>query len=142
MTESSARQTTLRKALRAFLAADVSLCEAVFDPEVTCTSPVLTASSRDELETRLSSRADALANIEIVVHRMVESEGSITAEWTVAADHQRPFVVPGDTGMRPGGRRITLSGTTVAEFRGPRISAIRHDFDEAALLAALDVTDG
>jgi hypothetical protein len=141
MTESSARQTTLRKALQACLVADVSLCEEVFTHDVTCASPVLRASSRDELETKLSSRADALANIEVVVDRMAESADTVVAEWTVAADHVRPFVVPGDTALRPGGRRISLSGTTEAVFRGARICAIRHDFDEAALLAALGVAD-
>lgn len=141
MTGSSARQATLRKALRACLTADVSLCEAVFTSDVTCTSPVLTASSRDELETRLSSRADALADIEIVVDRMVESADMVVADWTVAADHVQPFVVPGDTALRPGGRRISLTGTTEAVFRGARICSIRHDFDEVALLAALGVTD-
>jgi len=141
MTDPSARQTMLGKALLACLTADVSLCEEVFTPDVTCTSPVLKASSRDELETRLSSRADALAGIEVTVGQMVESDDTVVADWTVAADHVQPFVVPGDTVLRPGGRRISLSGTTEAVFRGTRICAIRHDFDEAALLAALGVAD-
>ena len=59
------------------------------------------------------------------------------AEWTAAADHAQPFVVPQDTRLDPSGKRLSLTGATFAEFTGTRISTIRHYFDEAGLLEQL-----
>ena len=62
------RQETLINAIRASLTGQVSLCERVFTADVTCTSPTMSASSRDELETLLSSRADSLSDLFIRHH--------------------------------------------------------------------------
>ena len=131
------RHDTLVKAIGAFFTGDVSVCEDVFTPDVVWSSPVMSTSSRDELETRLSSRAGGLVNIEFLLVTMLLDGDVAVAEWQGAADHVRPFVVPGDTRLDPGGARMALGGVTVAEFRGRRISSIRHYFDSAALLEQL-----
>ena len=137
MSPSATRQDALVKAIGAFLTGDVSACEDVFTRDVLWSSPVMTSSSRDELETRLSSRANALTNVELsLVHVVAEGEVAV-AEWRVAADHARPFVVPEDTRLDPAGERMVLGGVTVANFQGPRISAIRHYFDKATLVEQL-----
>jgi len=124
------REETLVKAIRACLTRDVI-----------CTSPVLSTSTRDELETVLSSRRDALANIDLTIDRVVDVDVDVDAvtiaEWTAAADHAQPFVVPQDTRLDPSGKRLSLTGATFAEFTGTRISTIRHYFDEAGLLEQL-----
>ena len=135
------REETLVKAIRACLTGDVQLCEEVFTRDVICTSPVLSTSTRDELETVLSSRRDALANIDLTIDRVVDVDMDVDAvtiaEWTAAADHAQPFVVPQDTRLDPSGKRLSLTGATFAEFTGTRISTIRHYFDEAGLLEQL-----
>ena len=137
------REETLVKAIRACLTGDVQLCEEVFTRDVICTSPVLSTSTRDELETVLSSRRDALANIDLTIDRVVDVDVDVDvdavtiAEWTAAADHAQPFVVPQDTRLDPSGKRLSLTGATFAEFTGTRISTIRHYFDEAGLLEQL-----
>ena len=135
------REETLVKAIRACLTGDVQLCEEVFTRDVICTSPVLSTSTRDELETVLSSRRDALANIDLTIDRVVDVDVDVDAvtiaEWTAAADHAQPFVVPQDTRLDPSGTRLSLTGATFAEFTGTRISTIRHYFDEAGLLEQL-----
>ena len=120
-----------------FLTGDVSVCEDVFSRDVVWSSPVMTTSTRDELETRLSSRAGGLTNIELsFVHLVADGDVGV-AEWRAAADHVRPFVVPEDTRLDPGGERVVLCGVTVANFEGGRISAIRHYFDKATVLEQL-----
>jgi len=135
------REETLVKAIRACLTGDVQLCEEVFTRDVICTSPVLSTSTRDELETVLSSRRDALANIDLTIDRVVDVDVDVDAvtiaEWTAATDHAQPFVVPQDTRLDPSGKRLSLTGATFAEFTGTRISTIRHYFDEAGLLEQL-----
>ena len=112
------RQDTLVRAIGAFLTGDVSVCEDVFSRDVVWSSPVMTTSTRDELETRLSSRAGGLTNIELsFVHLVADGDVGV-AEWRAAADHVRPFVVPEDTRLDPGGERVVLCGVTVANFEG------------------------
>jgi limonene-1,2-epoxide hydrolase len=137
MPSTDKRQDTLVKAIGAFLTGDVGVCEDVFTRDVVWSSPFMTTSSRDELETRLSSRADALTDIELSIVHLVADADVAVAEWTVAANHARPFVVPGDTRLDPGGERMVLGGVTVANFQGTRISAIRHYFDKVTLLEQL-----
>lgn len=125
----------------ACMTGDVSLCEAVFTADVVCTSPILSATSRDDLETQLSSRADALGDIDLSLARVVDEAEVAFAEWRVSAEHRQPYVVPGDTNPDPAGRRAELSGVTVAEFKATRISSIRNYFDRAALLQVLGATE-
>ena len=65
------RRETLATAIRACLTGDVGLCERVFTADVVRSSPTMAASSRDELETLLSNRADALANVELSIVRLL-----------------------------------------------------------------------
>jgi hypothetical protein len=137
MTLAMTRQETLVRAIEAFLTGKVSLCERVFTSNVVCMSPTVATSSRDELETWLSSRVDGLANIELVLDHAMDDESCAVAEWRVGADHARPFVVPEDGRLDPHNERMSLRGVSVADFTGNRISAIRHYFDKEALLAQL-----
>jgi len=137
MTLPTTRHETLVKAIEAFLTGNVSLCERVFTADVTCTSPIVSTASRDELETWLSSRADGLANIDVVLDHAMDDESCAVAEWRIEADHARPFVVPQDTRLDPHNESMSLRGVSVADFTGGRISAIRHYFDKEALFAQL-----
>ena len=133
MTPAGRRLDVLREALLASLTAEASRCEQVFTDDVTYESPILTAASRDQLETLLSSRADALRDVEVAFDTHVVSGDTVVAEWRVAAEQVQPWVVPGDADVGQGARRVTLSGSSVAEFRGPRISSIRHYFDPSTI---------
>ena len=117
MTQPEKRLSILRTALHALLTADVSECERVFTPDVTVRSPVLSANSRDELETLLSSRADALRDVEVALD----------------TERVQPWGIPQDSDLASPPRRVTLVGKSVAQFRGTRISSIRSDFDPAVL---------
>ena len=97
----------------------------------------MAASSRDELETRLSGRADALSAIELTIDRIVEVQDLAIAEWHVSAQRDRPFVIAEDTALDSPGQQLELVGATSADFAGTRICAIRHYFDKVALLAQL-----
>jgi len=137
MTSAEVRREVLANAIRACLTGDVGLCEQVFTADVVCSSPTMAASSRDELETLLSSRADALANIELTIDRLLDLEDAVAAEWHVAAAHARPFVIAEDTRLVADREMLVLTGATFADFSGVRISVIRHYFDRAALLEQL-----
>src|SRR4051794_21573522 len=101
MTLPLARQETIVKAIEAFLAGNVSLCERVFTPDVVRTFPIVVTASRDDLETWLSSPVDGLENIEMVLDHAMDDETCAVAEWRVEADQGRPFVVPEDWRLDP-----------------------------------------
>jgi SnoaL-like polyketide cyclase len=131
------RLETMSQALHATLTADAATCELVFTNDVEWVSPTLTASSRDELETLLSSRADTLADIEVDIRAVEETDDTVLAEWRVTARHVRSFLVNADTGLSAAGESLAMEGSTLARFSGLRISAIHHRFDEEALLAQI-----
>src|SRR4029453_4993615 len=56
------------------------------------------------------------------------------AEWHMAADHTGALAVDDDRVIEPTGRRLPLSGATVAEFDGEHICAFRSYFDDLALI--------
>jgi hypothetical protein len=127
MVNAGRRQDVLHKALVAALTAQVSLCEEVFTQDVDYRSPILTAASLDDLETQLSTRADALTDLEVVMDVQPDGDAGAVARWQVTAHRVRPI----DVGLATevAAEHLTLSGTSAATFRGNRIAAIRHDFD-------------
>jgi hypothetical protein len=126
-------QELLQKTVRACVTGDVGLCEDVFTRDVTCVTPVLTATSRDDLETQLSRRAGSLSDIEIVVDRAVEHEGVLVGEWTIRAVRTGAFSVSGAMDVEGIGQVIELTGATVAEVTGRRVSSVHNYFDPAPL---------
>lgn len=56
------------------------------------------------------------------------------AEWHVALDHTGRLAIDDDLVVEPTGRRLHISGATIAEFDGDRICAFRSYFDDLALV--------
>jgi len=132
MVNESRRRGVLEKALVAALTAQVSLCEEVFTQDVDYRSPILTASSLDELETQLSARADALTDLEVVMDVQPAGDAGAVAQWRVTAHRVQPVHVGPDAELAV--EHLTISGTSEATFRGSRISSIRHDFDPSGMV--------
>ena len=102
-------------------------------------SPTLLVRSRAELLGAVGGRENTFSAIDVEVRALDELGDKAIAEWHVAADHTGPLFVDDDLVIEPTGRRLHLSGATVAEFDGDRICAFRSYFDDLALLEqALD----
>jgi ketosteroid isomerase-like protein len=132
-----ARSTLLTRALEVFVTGERKEIEELFTEDVSCWSPNLCTKSRAELEELLADRDDALANIDASIDALDIIGNKGIAEWRMAADHVGAFLVGDDYLVEPTGRRVQLAGATFAEFEGDRIRAIRHYFDDAALLEQL-----
>ena len=94
----------------------------------------LFVTSRDDLLTAMERRDDAFSGIEVQVQALEQVGDKAIAEWHVAVDHTGLLVVDDDLTIEPTGRRLHVSGATVAEFEGDRICAFRSYFDDIALL--------
>jgi ketosteroid isomerase-like protein len=133
-TPTSVQAGTLRRLLDAAVTGDGDTMTDLVTADVTGWSPNLFVTSRDDLLAELERREDAFSGIEIRVQALDQVGDKAIAEWHMTADHTRTLVIDDDLVIEPTGRRLHLSGATVAEFDGDRICAFRSYFDDLALV--------
>jgi predicted ester cyclase len=97
-------------------------------------SPNLLVRSCAELVDAVGQSDGPFSDIEVNVRALDEIGDRALAEWHLAVDHTGPLSIDVDLVIAPTGRRLHLSGATIAEFDGDRICAFRSYFDDLALL--------
>ena len=137
----SAQASAMRRLLDATVTGDRAAMADLVTADVTGWSPNLFVTSRDELLAALEQREDAFSGIEVRVQGLDQVGDKAVAEWHVAVDHTGPLAVDDDLVIEPTGRRLHVSGATVAEFDGDRICAFRSYFDDLALIEQLLVDE-
>ena len=133
-TTTSIQASALRRLLQAAVTGDGDSMADLVTVDVTGWSPNLFVTSRDELLAELERREDTFSGIEISVQALDQIGDKAIAEWHMAADHTGALAVDDDLVIEPTGRRLHLSGATVAEFDGEQICAFRSYFDDLALV--------
>ncbi len=133
----SAQASAMRRLLDATVTGDRAAIADLVTADVTGWSPNLFVTSRDELLAALEDREDAFSGIEVRVQALDQIGDKAIAEWHVAVDHTGPLAVDDDLVIEPTGRRLHVSGATVAEFDGDRVCAFRSYFDDLALIEQL-----
>ena len=137
----SAQASAMRRLLDATVTGDRAAMADLVTADVTGWSPNLFVTSRDELLAAVEQREDAFSGIEVRVQALDQIGDKAVAEWHVAVDHTGPLAVDDDLVIEPTGRRLHVSGATVAEFDGDRICAFRSYFDDLALIEQLLVDE-
>ena len=137
----SAQASAMRRLLDATVTGDRAAMADLVTADVTGWSPNLFVTSHDELLAALEQREDAFSGIEVRVQALDQIGDKAVAEWHVAVDHTGPLAVDDDLVIEPTGRRLHVSGATVAEFDGDRICAFRSYFDDLALIEQLLVDE-
>jgi ketosteroid isomerase-like protein len=130
----SVHGTALRGLLQAAVTGDGDAMGDLVTEDVVGWSPNLLVRSRAELLDAVGRREDTFSAIEVDVRGLDEMGDKAIAEWHVAADHTGPLFIDDDMVIEATGRRLHLSGATVAEFDGDRICAFRSYFDDLALV--------
>lgn len=133
--------SAMRRLLDATVTGDRATVADLVTADVTAWSPNLFVTSRDELLRALEHHEDAFSGIEVRVQALDQVGDKAFAEWHVAVDHTGPLAVDDDLVIQPTGRRLHVSGATVAEFDGDRICAFRSYFDDLALIEQLLVDE-
>ena len=124
----------MRRLLQAAVTGDGEAMADLVTADVTAWSPNVFVTSRDELLSALQRSDDTFSGIEIPVQSLDQVGDKAIAEWHVALDHTGPLAIDDDLVIEPTGRRLHLSGATIAEFDGDRICAFRSYFDDLALV--------
>lgn len=133
-TTASVRASAMRRLLTAAVTGDSEAMADLVTADVTAWSPNVFVSSRDELLAVLQRRDDAFSGIEVRVQALDQVGDKAIAEWHVAVDHTGPLAIDDDLIIEPTGRRLHVSGATIAEFDDDHICAFRSYFDDLALV--------
>jgi predicted ester cyclase len=132
-TSGSVHGSALRGLLQAEVTGDRDAIGDLVTDDVIGWAPNLFVRSIGELLDAVC-RDDAFSDVEMDVRALDELGDKAIAEWHLAADHTGPLFVDDDMVIQPTGRRLHLSGATIAEFDGDRICAFRSYFDDLALV--------
>jgi ketosteroid isomerase-like protein len=130
----SVRGDALRTLLQASVTGDASAVADLVTEDVVGWSPNLMVESREQLLAALDVRDDSFSGVEFHLAALDHIGDKAIAEWRVGADHTGPLFIDDDLAIESTGRRLHLSGVTVAEFDGNRICAFRSYFDDLALI--------
>ena len=137
----SAQASAMRRLLDATVTGDRATMADLVTADVTAWSPNLFVTSRDELLGPSNTTRMRSPGSRSVSRRLDQVGDKAIAEWHVAVDHTGPLAVDDDLVIEPTGRRLHVSGATVAEFDGDRICAFRSYFDDLALVEQLLVDE-
>jgi hypothetical protein len=124
-------------ALEAVVLGDASRFAELFTDDVELSSPHLAVESLAALHRALGSSEDSLTDVDIVVVAMDVIGDKVVAEWRLEAMFTRPVLFDDRLLIEPTGDGVRLPGASVAEFRGLRIRAFRHYFDDSELFAGV-----
>jgi ketosteroid isomerase-like protein len=133
-TTASVQASAMRRLLQAAVTGDGEAMADLVTADVTAWSPAVFVTSRDELLAVLQRLDETFSGIEIRVQALDQVGDKSIAEWHVAVDHTGPLPIDDDLVIEPTGRRLHVSGATIAEFDGDRICAFRSYFDDLALV--------
>src|SRR5262245_47698524 len=110
----SAQANALRSLLEAAVTGDGARMADLVTPDVLGWSPHLGVASREDLMAVMAERDDSFSGIDLQIRAIDQIGDKAIAEWHVAADHTGPLVLDDDVVIAPTGRRLHLSGATVA----------------------------
>ncbi len=106
----------------------------LFTDDVVGWSPYANLSGLDAVATLAALREIAFSNVVILFRGIDEVGNKAVAEWVIEADHTGPFVLSEDAVIEATGRRVSLAGVTVADFRDGKIRSFRSYFDDLSLI--------
>ena len=133
-TTASVQASAMRRLLQAAVTGDGEAMADLVTADVTAWPPNVFVTSRDELLAVLQRRDDTFSGLEVRVQALDQVGDKAIAEWHVAVDHTGPLAIDDDLVIEPTGRRLHVSGATIAEFDGDHICAFRSYFDDLALV--------
>jgi hypothetical protein len=135
-TSSESRTDRLSRAIVAAISGDAAQVEKLFTHDVVGTGPVISVTSRAELEGALEQRDGSLLDVEVQLSPLEVSGNQAAVEWVASAVESTSLAVdarsPGEA--VPTSRRVRVRAVTVAEFDGDLISSFRSYWNDFPLL--------
>ncbi len=131
------RRSVVCAAVEVVLLGDASRFDRLFTEDVRFRSPHVVAESLADVRRAVGTPEDALSRARIMMLGVVDVDDRVVAEWRLDALFTGPVLFDDRLLIEPTGDQVHLDGVSVAEFRGSRISAFRHYFDDTELLAGV-----
>jgi ketosteroid isomerase-like protein len=142
MTTNAERAAILVRALQASVEGDSSSIAELYTDDVKAWAPAMTVDSAVALAVEFERRDEAFSDIGLEAVPLDVGGNYACVEWTVTMTHSGPLAFADGMMIEPTGVRITINGTTVAEFHGQKICSLRQYWDEFAVLEQLGVLSG
>jgi ketosteroid isomerase-like protein len=137
MASNAQRAATLVRALEASVTGDSTVVADLYTDDVRGWAPAMSVSSAAALAVELEDRDEAFSDIELEVSPLDVSGARACVEWILTLRHSGPLELDDEIVVEPTGIRVTLHGTTIAEFEGEKIRSFRQYWDEAELFEQL-----
>jgi len=134
---SGSRKDVLLKALEAEVGGEPADPSTLFTDDVVGWSPISTVSGLTSAFEVAAFHQVAFSNVVILMRGLDEVGNRAFAEWVIEADHTGPLVLGEDAVVEATGRRVSMAGATVADFRDGKIRSYRSYFDEISLIEQL-----
>jgi ketosteroid isomerase-like protein len=135
------RAAILTRALYASIKGEQRLISELYTEDVRAWTPAFSTTSLSELEAQFEHRDEAFSEFELNVMPLDVGGEFGCAEWSVAMTHSGPLPVAAGEMIEPTGIRVTVNGTTIAEFRDYRICSFRQYWDELSVFEQLGLVD-
>lgn len=137
-TSNGERAQTLVRALRAGIGRDRGAITALCTGDVRAWTPAFSTAGVEELLDVLDRRDEAFSELALELAPLDVGGAYACVEWSLSMSHTGRLVL-GDVVVEATGLRVAVHGTSVAEFDGERICAVRQYWDELSLLDQLGV---
>ena len=131
---SDSRKDVLLKALEVEIGGASAPLDTLFTDDVVSWSPYASVSGLAGMVALSAVRDLTFSNVVIMYRGLDEVGNKAIAEWVIEADHTGPLVLDEDVVLEATGKRITMPGVTVADFRDGKIRSIRTYFDDISLV--------
>ena len=142
MTTNAERAVILVRALQASIESDSSSIGELYTDDVKAWAPAMSVDSAVALAVEFERRDEAFSDIELEVVPLDVGGNYACAEWSVTMTHSGRLALADGMTIEPTGVRITINGSTVAEFQGERICSLRQYWDEFAVFEQLGLLRG
>ena len=131
---SRSRKDVLLEALEAEVGGSSVDLGTLFTDDVVGWSPYASVSGLSAMVALADLRETAFSNVVILVRGLDEVGNRAFAEWVIEADHTGSLILGEDAALEATGRRVTLAGATIADFRDGKIRSYRTYFDDLSLI--------
>lgn len=137
MSSNGRRAALLTEALHAAVELDHQTLRKLCTDDLRTWTPARSTSSLDDLLAALQRRDEVFSEFVLETYALDVGGDLACVEWTMSMTHSGPMTVAQGAVIEPTGLRVTVTGTTVAEFRGFRVCGLRQYWDELGIFEQL-----
>ena len=133
----SANRELLDRYVELYNAGDLDGVIDLYAEDAVQNMPDGTFHGRTAIRERLAQELNGFTDVNHTVRSFVEQGDSFCDEWTFAATHARPFLLPDGTELPPTGKRVEIAGMELVQVRDGKVVVNTLYYDNLAVAVQL-----